>query len=141
MSQNLSRGRRHACNWGPLLYAEPKEHDLIAVHSGSSSLISRIQWHRLWGQFHTKRRRSKIKVRYLMLNVDTSPRIEREAKEPCVVPIFIKIRYSARPVLQAGCPKIIPCANLLTWHCWHWMRILMTFMPTQRTAADGAIGL
>ena len=64
MSQNLSRGRRHACNWGPLLYAEPKEHDLIAVHSGSSSLISRIQWHRLWGQFHTKRRRSKIKVRY-----------------------------------------------------------------------------
>ena len=53
-----------AYNWGPLLYAEPKEHDLIAVHSGSSSLISKIQWHRLWGQFHTKRRRSKIKVRY-----------------------------------------------------------------------------
>ncbi len=46
------------------LYAEPKEQDLIAVHSGSSSLISRIQWHRLWGKFHTKRRRAKIKVRY-----------------------------------------------------------------------------
>ena len=38
------------------LYTQPKKQYLVAVHSGSSLRIFRVIWHRLPGEFHSKRR-------------------------------------------------------------------------------------
>ena len=37
------------------LYTQPKKQYLVAVHSGSSLRIFRVIWHRLPGEFHSKR--------------------------------------------------------------------------------------